>query len=471
MSALSIGVDVGGTFTDLVAVDASGDVTPHKVSALRATRARGSPPRSSMLDGADVARFVHGTTVATNMLLERAGARVALCATEGTPTCSQLAPTGSRLALRSLASPSARRSSRAIHMVGARERSCREGVLRADRRRRTRCRRDACARSNPTSSPIRLLHAYADGIARATARRRAARASCRALDVVLSSDVLPEIREYERTATTVGEAYVRPGVAHYLARLGDTPAASLGMPAPGVMTSSGGMRDACSEAATRRRLARALRTRRRRVGAAAALRAAGFTNALSDRHRRHERRRRTDPRRRAAGRAGGTRRRRPDRAPARARRDGVGGRRQHRAGSTTAARFASVRAAPAPFRVRWHSAAAGRSHRHRRARRRSATSAPTALSGGVSDRRRRRARARSRARRAARRLAGSRRAGDDRYRRCRDGAGAAARECRARRRSARLRAGAVRRWWTAARLWARRPAGHDDVSFRRMRAC
>ena len=277
MSELSVGVDVGGTFTDLVAVDASGRVTTQKVSSTPSDQSHGVATALSLLHGAAVSRFVHGTTVATNMLLERAGARVALVATDGFTDVLHLARQD-RASLYDLARHHPPPLVARDHTVGARERLVPEGVhlaltddAIADVVRRVR-------ELAPDVVAISLLHAYDDG---SHERRLAAalRAELQPLDVVISSEVFPEIREYERTATTVAEAYLRPGVSHYLERL-TARAASLGVPAPGVMTSGGGMRTV--EQAARGAASLALSGPAGGVvGAAAALRAADFTNALS----------------------------------------------------------------------------------------------------------------------------------------------------------------------------------------------
>ena len=81
--SLWIGVDVGGTYTDLVAIDPRGRVETRKVLSTPADQSEGVVNALRALSRADVDRFVHGTTVATNMLLERTGARVAFCVTAG----------------------------------------------------------------------------------------------------------------------------------------------------------------------------------------------------------------------------------------------------------------------------------------------------------------------------------------------------------------------------------------------------
>jgi len=85
VSGLSVGVDVGGTFTDLAAVAEDGSVIAYKVSSTPGDQSEGveSALRRLPADAPPVSSIVHGTTVVTNMLLERTGARVVLCATGG----------------------------------------------------------------------------------------------------------------------------------------------------------------------------------------------------------------------------------------------------------------------------------------------------------------------------------------------------------------------------------------------------
>src|SRR5689334_8543479 len=80
---ISVGVDVGGTFTDLVAIDDAGCVETRKVLSTPADQSQGVDDAMRALGRTDIARIVHGTTVATNTLLERSGAEVVLCATSG----------------------------------------------------------------------------------------------------------------------------------------------------------------------------------------------------------------------------------------------------------------------------------------------------------------------------------------------------------------------------------------------------
>ncbi len=277
MSALSVGIDVGGTFTDLVAVDASGNVTSHKIPSTPSDQSRAVASALEMLGGAAVTRFVHGTTIATNMLLERAGARVALVATDGFADVLHLARQ-ERASLYDLSRHHPPPLVARDHTVGARERIVPEGVHLA---LTDAAIADVVAQVRdlaPDIVAISLLHAY-DNDSHERRLADALRAALRPIDVVMSSEVFPEIREYERTATTVAEAYLRPGVAHYLERL-TARAAAVGVPAPGVMTSGGGMRTVAQAARGAASLALS-GPAGGIVGAAAACRAGGFSNALT----------------------------------------------------------------------------------------------------------------------------------------------------------------------------------------------
>ncbi|NUS46219.1 MAG: hydantoinase/oxoprolinase family protein, partial [Gemmatimonadaceae bacterium] len=277
MSVRSVGVDVGGTFTDLVSVDGAGAVTAYKLPSTPHDQSAGVASALALLGGAPVARFVHGTTVATNMLLERAGARVALVATEGFTDLLRLARQD-RASLYDLARHHPPPLVARTHVVGAPERIMPEGV------RRTL---DAAGIAGvvakvqalaPEVVVVALLHAYADD-RHERMLADALGAALPGIDVVPSSAVFPEIREYERTATTVAEGYLRPGVARYLRQL-TARAEALGVPAPGVMTSGGGMRSV--DEASRSAASLALSGPAGGVvGAAAALRAAGFATALT----------------------------------------------------------------------------------------------------------------------------------------------------------------------------------------------
>ncbi|MEP6620533.1 MAG: hydantoinase/oxoprolinase family protein [bacterium] len=277
MTTRSVGVDVGGTYTDLVAVDANGAVTTSKVPSTPSDQSEGVASALGALSGQFVSRFVHGTTVATNMLLERAGARVVLVATEGFTDVLHLARQD-RASLYDLSRHHPPPLVARGHTVGASERVTPEGIHVALTEAAIADVVNRVRELSPDVVAISLLHSYAEP---AHERRLAdaLRSAMPQLEIVLSSEVFPEIREYERTATTVAEAYLRPGVSHYLGRL-TARAESLGVPAPGVMTSGGGMRTVAQAARGAASLALS-GPAGGIVGAAAVLRAAGFANALT----------------------------------------------------------------------------------------------------------------------------------------------------------------------------------------------
>lgn len=275
----SIGIDVGGTFTDLVGVRDDGSVRTGKVLSTPSDQSEGVERslREAGAAPATVARIVHGTTVVTNMLLERRGAKVVLCATSGATDLLELRRQ-ERAALYDLSAQHPAPLVPAERVVAVPGRIAPEGVLEDLPDEMAATVAERVAGQSPEIVAVSLLHSYAD----ATHERRLAAALERRLpgvDVVCSSDVLPEIREYERTTTTCCEAYARPGVGLYLRRLADRLRA-LGLPSPGVVGSGGGMADA--EDAARAAASLALSGPAGGVaGAALVARLAGFDRALS----------------------------------------------------------------------------------------------------------------------------------------------------------------------------------------------
>jgi N-methylhydantoinase A len=225
---IRIGIDVGGTFTDLVAVDERGRV----VIAKAASTPR--DPSQGLLDGlgllaaelgtdlrsllARTERIVHGTTVATNALLERKGARVALLTTEGHRDVIEMREglKDDRYNLRM--PPPVPLVERALRL-GVRERVAFDGrVTRRLDRRSLAAAIARAERAKVEAVAVCYLHAYRNPrheqeTGRAVARRR------RDVYISLSSEVLPQIKEYERVWTTVVNAYVGPALSRYLTNL------------------------------------------------------------------------------------------------------------------------------------------------------------------------------------------------------------------------------------------------------------
>ena len=211
------------------------------------------------------------------MLLERNGARVVLCSTSGATDLLELRRQ-ERASLYDLTRHHPEPLVPSSWTVAIEERMT---PYRVEKPLTTAAIADAVTAvraAAPAVIAISLLHSYRDD-----AHERALAAGLRDAgidaDIVCSSDVLPEIREYERTATTVAESYLRPGVARYLSRLGER-LRTKGYPALSVMTSSGGMRAA--DAAAKSAAALALSGPAGGVaGAAYVARLAGFPNALT----------------------------------------------------------------------------------------------------------------------------------------------------------------------------------------------
>jgi N-methylhydantoinase A len=242
-----IGVDIGGTFTDFVAIDrTTALIAPHKELTTP------DQPEKAVLSGlqvllsklgvelADVNAIVHGTTLATNLLVERKGDRVGLITTRGFGDVIEIARERRfdpyRLAIeppRPLVPPEFRRE--------ISERTRPDGTVETEpsdpevRRAVVELRAADCR-----SLAVALLFSPAN-----PGNERAIRDICDSVDpeiyVSLSSDIDNELAEYERTSTTVINAYIQPTLAEYLQMLEKT-LASGGYPNQlFVMLSSGGV--------------------------------------------------------------------------------------------------------------------------------------------------------------------------------------------------------------------------------------
>src|SRR6266851_7007709 len=228
-TALQIGVDIGGTFTDIVAVDGQGRLSLAKVPSTpkdllegvaaavkRVLVLAGAPPES-------VERFVHGTTVATNAVLEQKGAVTAILATDGFEDVLEL---GRQKRARmydldmdpetpTFLAPRRRR-------VGIRERlDARGRVLIPLDEDQVRAEVAALRGHGVQALAVCYLFSFVN-----PTHERRTRAICREvapeISVSLSSEVDPTFREYERFCITAFDAYLGPVVKRYLAGLAET---------------------------------------------------------------------------------------------------------------------------------------------------------------------------------------------------------------------------------------------------------
>jgi len=224
-----IGIDVGGTFTDFVAVDAAGRCTFVKspstpedpsigvMTGLGVLAEAVGLDRGALL--AKTERIVHGTTVATNALLERKGARAGLITTRGHRDVIEM---------REGLKPEERYNLRMTPPEPLVPRNLRLGVgerMRADGRVLEPLDEAGLARAIATlkaegvqSVAICFLHAWKNA-AHEQAAVKAVRAAMPVAYVTASSDVFPQIKEYERVSTTIVNAYVGPVVERYMQRL------------------------------------------------------------------------------------------------------------------------------------------------------------------------------------------------------------------------------------------------------------
>ncbi len=219
-----LGADVGGTFTDLVLVD-GGSVTTAKISTSEIQGDAIVEGLERLTDGDPVDVFVHGTTVATNALLERAGARVALVTDSGFEDIVEIG----RQDRPSLYDPFVDRPE---PLVARADRIGVEGTP------------ETIAVGGVEAVAISLVDGHTEW------EREAALGDAVGADVPISrsSVVAPEFREFERTSTTVLNAYLAPITSRYLSALEERMVGSGRVGSMAVMRSSGGLMSAVDAA-------------------------------------------------------------------------------------------------------------------------------------------------------------------------------------------------------------------------------
>ena len=220
-----VGIDIGGTFTDLVLIDdASGEraigkvlTTPDDPSEAVEQGLRGLLEREDV-EASRLKTIIHGTTLVTNALIERRGTATALLTTEG--FCDAVAiGTEHRYDMYDIflekPEPLVPRSLR----YGVRERVLDDGsVLRNLDEEQVRAIAGELLERGIGAVAVSFLHGFRNPVHEQRVAEILAE-EAPGVAVSLSSEVSPEIREYERTSTTIANVYVRPLVERYLRRL------------------------------------------------------------------------------------------------------------------------------------------------------------------------------------------------------------------------------------------------------------
>ena len=217
---MKIAVDIGGTFTDLVAVDDQGRIFRSKSLTTPDDLARGIQDclRGANVDVAGAGFFVHGSTVTINAVLERKGARTGLITTKGFRDVYEIGrgnrPEGYNLFFKRPV-PLVPRDLR----LEVDERLYATGEVMKDLDERSATDTiDALKKAGVESIAVCLLHAYANAAHEQRLGKLLGEQFPQAY-VSLSHEILREFREYERTSTTVLNSYVGPLVSRYLVSL------------------------------------------------------------------------------------------------------------------------------------------------------------------------------------------------------------------------------------------------------------
>ena len=222
--AIAVGIDIGGTFTDIVALDlGTGEVRSAKAltSYGDETKALTEGLREVGVPYPDMERLVHGTTIGTNAILERRGARTALLVTRGFRDLLTIGRTR-RMAPNTLFDLTFQRPGPLIprarrYDVDERVGASGEAIRPLDREGLATILEDL-QQQEIEAVAVCYLHAYA-APAHELETGAAIRTKLPGTAVSLSHEVVPEYREFERLSTTVLNAYIAPALDGYLARL------------------------------------------------------------------------------------------------------------------------------------------------------------------------------------------------------------------------------------------------------------
>lgn len=247
MADVRIGVDIGGTFTDIVALRDDGTLFSKKVLSTPDDYSRGIEDgltglfREAGIDPSEVTEFAHGTTVATNTIIERKGVRAALLTTRGFRDVLEIG----RFRSPRLYDLGFRRPAPLIERDLRFEVSERTGgqgeILQAVDRAELEDVARRIVEAEVGAVAVCFLNAYINPSNERTARDFLREALPADTTVSTSSQLLPQIQEYERTSTTVINAYLRPIIERYVTAL-EARLRRLGIRAPlMIMQSSGGV--------------------------------------------------------------------------------------------------------------------------------------------------------------------------------------------------------------------------------------
>ncbi len=252
---LRIGVDVGGTFTDVVAVRAGGAPRIFKTPSTPADPARAVLDGLAMVAGsygislpelcAETGLLIHGTTVATNTLIERRGARVGLITTEGFRDVLEVREGFKEDRYNLRTEPLAPLVPRRMRMAVPERTRCDGSVERPLDAAALESALDSLEREGAEAIAVCFLFSFANP-EHERAAAEAIRARFPGAFLSLSSEVLPQIKEFDRVSTTAVNSYVGPVFGDYLASLDrGLRELSPGGDAPGggvlIMQSSGGV--------------------------------------------------------------------------------------------------------------------------------------------------------------------------------------------------------------------------------------